>query len=348
MNIKEMDAHMRNNALYFPFINVPNNSWFFRILLYWEKVSSIVPYDFVTNPNQFSDNMRDLVCAELVEQVMPMDYLDKIPCFEESFLDYVDQQIILRGNDHINLLVNPFLIHIEKMGDIANRLLELGVAKCGNYPWYKVERWVGEAFMTYLATTLGMLPEINAAPVTDDWNNFQIFNRGTIPTNYYKSSEVARIRQLLLDNLLPSPEEPIDIDKLIRFKTTYGKQLSNLRNTIEGSCAEIANITDDEAREVKIETFLYDIKNDVDTITNVMKSNWKRITLGTLIPMLGSSASLLLLNPITNPLEFAAAGLSFIGTTYRAFNGVHLSEQVINQPLAYVAFASNRYRQTLK
>ncbi len=35
-----------NNVLYFPYISVPSSVWFTRMLLYWDKVGSIVPRDY--------------------------------------------------------------------------------------------------------------------------------------------------------------------------------------------------------------------------------------------------------------------------------------------------------------
>lgn len=41
---------MSNKILYFPYINVPDTAWFSRMLLYWDEVGAIIPYDFIDNP----------------------------------------------------------------------------------------------------------------------------------------------------------------------------------------------------------------------------------------------------------------------------------------------------------
>lgn len=335
---------MRNNALYFPFINVPSNSWFFRVLLYWDKVSSIVPYDFVSNPELFSPHMRDLVTAELVEQVIPGQYVYQIPHFGDAFLEYVWKQMQKRGIIKTERLSNPFLIHIEKMGGIEKKLVNLRLAEPAKYPWYHVEDWVAEAFMCYLASTLGMMNDVNAAPVTNNRRTSQIFRRRTVTINSQNYIEMARIRQLFLSNLLPSPIEPLDIDKLTAFKLSHGRLMSKLRNTIEGSCAEIANIQNDEGRELRINTFLQEIEDDVETISDAMKSKWKRISFGSLIPILGGGAAIVAGDPLHNPVAFAAAGGSFVTAIYQVFEGVHEYNQVLNQPLAYVALARATFK----
>jgi hypothetical protein len=335
---------MRNNALYFPFINVPSNSWFFRVLLYWDKVSSIVPYDFVSNPELFSPHMRELVKAELVEQVIPGQYVYQIPHFGDAFLEYLEKQIQNRRIIKTTRLSNPFLIHIEKMGGIEEKLVNLHLAEPANYPWYHVEDWVAEAFMCYLASTLGMMSDINAAPVTFSMKTSQIFQGRRISKYFHNTSEMTRIRHLLLSNLLPSPIEPFDIDKLVDFKLSYGRLMSKLRNTVEGRCAEIANIQNEEARELRINTFLQEIEDDVETISDAMKSKWKRISFGTLIPILAGGAAIAAGDPLHNSLAFAAAGGSFVTAIYQAFEGVHQYNQTLNQPLAYIALARATFK----
>lgn len=62
---------MRNNALYFPYISVPDEKWTIKTLLYWDKLSSIVPMDYIGEPEQLSPFMRELVHGNLVEQIFP-------------------------------------------------------------------------------------------------------------------------------------------------------------------------------------------------------------------------------------------------------------------------------------
>jgi hypothetical protein len=33
-------------AVYFPYINAPNNDWFVRTLLFWDDVACIVPHEY--------------------------------------------------------------------------------------------------------------------------------------------------------------------------------------------------------------------------------------------------------------------------------------------------------------
>lgn len=332
---------MGNNAIYFPYINVPSDAWFFRVLLYWDKVSSIVPYDYIYNPDLLAPHMRNLLTAELVEQVPPGSYLYKIPHFEDAFLSYIRRQNSQRNRNQATRLPrrNRFSIHMEKMGEIANELVNLDLAQRSSYPWYEVDDWVANAFMCYLASSLGKLDEINASPVTNEWNSSLIFKGNTVSFKVNERVKRQKIRQLLLNNLLPGPTELPDIDELVNFKLSHGKTLSKLRNTIEGYCIEISNISNDEEREERVSFLLRDIEDDVQEISETMKTKWKRITFGTLIPILGAGTAMLSENPLQNPVAILAGGVSFASAVYEAFQGVKEYEKVLNQPLAYVALA---------
>ena len=80
---------MRDNALYFPYISVPNDRWTIKTLLYWDRLSSIVPMDHIDSPEQFSPFMHSLVQENLVEQVFPAHHLFEIPDFERCFIKLI-------------------------------------------------------------------------------------------------------------------------------------------------------------------------------------------------------------------------------------------------------------------
>jgi hypothetical protein len=75
---------MVDKVLYFPYIRVPGNEWFTRVLLYWDEVGSIVPSEYIYRPESLGTYMRELVQAQLVRQVLPGDYIPKIPKFKEA------------------------------------------------------------------------------------------------------------------------------------------------------------------------------------------------------------------------------------------------------------------------
>ena len=81
---------MKNKVLYFPYINVPNSDWFTRMLLYWDEVGAIVPYDYIEYPEKLREHTRSLVEACLVRQVIPGEHIHRIPSFRDSFSEYLN------------------------------------------------------------------------------------------------------------------------------------------------------------------------------------------------------------------------------------------------------------------
>jgi len=324
----------RINALYFPYINVPDGQWFNHILLYWDKVSSIVPTEFVFDPELFSPHMRNLVAAGLVDQIMPGSYIYKIPKFEEAFLEYVDRRLLMGEFSRPMHTIN---LHLEKMGNIADELVKRRLARRSDSNWYLVDRWVGDAFMAYLASTLGLLDDIQAAPVTDDLKSLQILDDKEVLLRQSNSVERARVRHQLLEEALPLPDGPIDIDSILYFKNTYGNLRADFRNYIEGACIEIANIRDDLAKQEKITLTKHEIKDKVKDITDAMRSRWQRISLGSLIPIIGAGTALIAEDRLDHPIVMTTLSFSLVAAIYQAYEGYRQYQQVLSHPLAYAA-----------
>jgi len=115
---------MRNNALYFPYISLPKEEWTIKTLLYWDKLSSIVPMDHIDAPEQLTPFMRKLVSNDLVDQVFPGPLLHKVESFEQSFIRFLKPKVEFYRSHPLR----PFSVagrrnrvHVEKLGKIGVR-----------------------------------------------------------------------------------------------------------------------------------------------------------------------------------------------------------------------------------
>ena len=211
---------VRSNALYFPYISVPEVDWTFHTLLYWDKLASIVPMDHVDDPRLLQPFMRDLVREGLVEQLFPGVHLWRMPAFSSSFVAYIQRRA--KRPRRLNRIGPPpgpeprVKIHMEKMGDIPRVLTELGVAEKVDHLWYAVDESVANVFMAYLATCLGALPEVNAAPVTHEIKYAATF--GDLRNNYARndSTHKAKARTAIIRAVLPRPAETVTLDQVLR------------------------------------------------------------------------------------------------------------------------------------
>ena len=196
---------MRNNALYFPYISIPNTAWTLRTLLYWDRLSSIVPIEIANRPEELDGFMRELIDAGLVTMITPAAHLHRVGEFEETFSALLDRKLKARGrvrraSDH----VGKVHIHVEKLGRIPEILVERGVAQPADGSWYSVDEPIANLFMAYLAVCLGGLPEVDAAPVTHRWEFARLFGNGIRPLRA-KKPEHQSAREEIIKCLLPIP-----------------------------------------------------------------------------------------------------------------------------------------------
>ena len=120
---------MNLSALFFPYINLPNDSWSTKALLYWDSVSSIVPMQHLKRPAQMSEFMRGLLSEGLVQPVTPAHHLHKIPYFSETFIDLV--QAKLDRPHRLTIADRQFStmrINAEKLHGITDFLIDAGLA----------------------------------------------------------------------------------------------------------------------------------------------------------------------------------------------------------------------------
>jgi hypothetical protein len=330
---------MSNNALYFPNISVPSSAWTAQAILYWDKLASIVPLDHLHNPESLSPDTRTLMTEGLIEPVIPGMYLYAARMFDESFIQYIENKIRRRQITprHFGDARPMARVHAEKMGKIPDFLVEVGVARRLDLAWYEIEESVAGEFMTYLATVLCALPEIDATPITDRLMLARPL--GLAPTGKHanRTLHATKARQTVLQALLPIPTGRLNIRKLVEFKRRHGHLLPQLRSNIELHCRRIAAYESHEQRLIETETFISDSQDQINEITAAMQLSFARVALGRLSPLLGAGLALGYGTDLANPAAFAGSALSLTGTIYEALSSIRDRQSQEAKPLAYFA-----------
>lgn len=273
---------MNNRVLYFPYIKVPESTWFTQMLLYWDQVASIVPSDFIGNPESLGSYMQDLLKEELVFQIIPGQYIQQIPNFLECFTKYIreiEPELENRRNDF--KAGKRFKIHIEKMGEIGRLLCDCDLAIDDDYPWYFVESKTANDFMTYLASSLGKLSELNSMPVTD---SIRILRRIQPHTDEQAELEgkIGRIRLQILDSILPIPAETIAPATIRIFRDSHSDKLQNFRLRVEKEIIDIASINDSQLQKKRLDLFYEEAENNIIEIQDAMSNAGWRVARGTI------------------------------------------------------------------
>lgn len=273
---------MKNKVLYFPYINVPNSAWFTRILLYWDEVGAIVPYDFIEVPEKLDEHTRSLVQECLVKQVIPKEYIYSIPSFGDSFSKYINSlknKVIERKRTSFRKGYNSN-VHIEKMDGLEYELRDMGLAKKSDYPWWFIEENTAWEFMAYLAATLGKLPDLQLDPISDDIRHLQHF---LCSSRSEKSAQkkISNLRLEILEDIFPSPQKPLKAFEISNFKGKHSDKLKAFRNRVEKEIIDIADIDNKELRKRRLELFKEESQDAIKEIIDAMgNSGFRGITLG--------------------------------------------------------------------
>lgn len=280
---------MNNNVIYYPYIEVPQNEWFTRVLLYWDKINPIVPIGY-----RPSDYMYSLLDYELIEPIHPYE-CHSIRNFDESFLNYVDNRNYPVSRYAIEALNSKITkIHVQKLESIGNELVNRGLArKSRNNGWYDVESYTANQFMAYMAGTLSI--QNKCTPITDTTQHLYSFE----PRYHSKGNinqDLDQMRTKIL-NILPAPTNEIDAEEISFFKDEHRNELSNFRKKIERTLQEASLIKDAAQRNEFIDRFILNSKYKVEDLSESLQSRgWNNISYGSLVGLaettLGLSASI--------------------------------------------------------
>lgn len=319
---------MAANAIYFPYINVPPDPWLLRMLLYWDRLSAIVPFDYHEEPRLFEHEMRDLVEAGLVNPIAPGMYLGGIDGFATPFLRFAERWSRPQWSGREWPQTQ---IHAEKLDSLVQPLVEMGVARNAHGPWFEMPSPLANRFMAYLAAALGRVPEIDAAPVT---------NSAPLGQSLRGTSLVAK-RDAMLEVMFPVPHgsEKLTLDDIVEFKAKHQPTAARFRTRLESECILLADGATNEERHERLNALANKLQDEVDEITEAMKGRWKKVVLGKVVPVLAPLIPLLDADPATQMATFAGAVAASGLACYQGNLLQATDDAVKRRPLAYVALA---------
>jgi hypothetical protein len=339
----ERGHFMKANALYFPYINVPQSPWLFTMALYWDRISSIAPIEYADNPDQYSPFMRELLQAGLVQQVFPYQHIygqrSGAHRFGETFIEYVESRLSNRvTRPNIQHARNPVKIHFEKLAPIAGELERLGVCRKVNHSWYEMVPSFATAYMAYLATFLGLSKDVDAQPLTDDLASYRMLTGFESQRRFVSRRDT--VRNILLPAVLPTPSDDFDVRKLVRFKDANAEQLSRFRNRIENICIDLANRPTFNQEHANLKAA--DLGDEVEALAAKMKVIWPDIILRDVCPIVAITI-LAQAAPITGTMQAIATTASLVAAISKCAISVREGQAARNSPLAYAALAKKTF-----
>lgn len=336
---------MKKEAIYYPTIDVPDDKWFSKVLLYWDKVKSIAPREYQKNRSKLGDYTNGLIEQDLVDLITPGGYVYNLSNFTENFLKYVDYSNYSKKFDIEN--TGTFQVHTAKLGGLGEKLSERGLAKKQSERWYNVEVNTANMFMAYLATCIGGLPDIEATPITNEYQYLNPLEFSDIRKSDL-SIDSARIRKELLEEILPTPSSCVDPREIADFKDDYGWELKRFRTKIESFLTELKSIEDPSSRSERKNRFLEEKETEINYLSEKMKSNGWDVWVGPILGVSSAAASAtgsLLSDPFTlgGLLTAVGATLGGVKIVSDGLSRSQLENISENKPMSYAIFVEREF-----
>lgn len=285
---------MPNEALYYPYIEVPEAAWFARALLYWDAISSIVPRGLHESRN-LSPGMLKLMDVGLVRAVYPDEYVWRIPRFEEDFLALLDRDPSFSSTHsmppdrvHVDKLsIVRSTVHREKFNSpLLKELRRRGLARKTHSRLVMIEHTTAELFMAYLAARLCELAELAMDPVTGR-------SELLAPFATELPGKLGQARHEVLDVALPFPRSSdLTARKLAKFKERHHDALRSFRHLIESSLLDVALIENEDVRRRKLDQLKEEIATQVEELTaRIQERGWRTDPTATVLQVLSPAGA---------------------------------------------------------
>ena len=230
---------MAQTILYYPNINIPDGAWLRNALLYWDEISSIVPYECYEDLS--SDLLylqslgvykgiypQDLFCSEFAE-----DFCDSIV---KKIIDY-DNSIKNKTNDnqvriHKNKIYAPALhklIHYNKLPQsLLPFLKDNKFVKGHNNGWVEIDSKVSQIYMKTLAEYSIKCSNKDIVLGTDTIAHNKDFY-GNRCNRFDKDTQCCKINII---NCFPQPSMDVSFEDILNFKVKRKDEFREFREKI--------------------------------------------------------------------------------------------------------------------
>jgi hypothetical protein len=322
---------MVDKILYYPTINLPNNEWTTKSILYWDEIGVIVPDEFVERPEQLDKFMQDYVQSGLVTQHLTGYYGQQQYDASKAVLKLISSEVF-----HLQKSIDGFIegsyrrIHKGKFTDeLFEKLIALSIAmRPSNSIWYLIEERIADIMMSYLAASIGRA--IQHQPSTDEPKFIDEADHLGLVDN-----DRSKLRVQLLENVMPYPffASPAQI---LNFKEKYNDELKDFRRTIEKKIWTISSIPEEEARKKVIEIEIEELNAKKEhLVAKLNEGKLGKVVLGAVKGLVVDGAITLVSGDVIKPIGTVLGGLNEIIKSYKG-------NPLKNEDLAFVALMEKR------
>lgn len=249
---------MKAEILYYPSIELRNENWVKRSLLYWDRICRIVPEGYMPNDSDFiktlKDNylIKDIRVSESQKINTAYDFGKFLKKHNAAGLTFD-----IEDNDDHNYRLHKDKVYY-KLWDIFQKS---GVTTIGG-EWLTLPKEAIGYYMLFLANAIARSRRIVTG--TDDqqcWCVTPYFTeRGNFDEFVYNPEAEGLYCQLILDDILPSDVTNLTSADIIKFCNTRNDEKIFLREKINEVLSRLQSVTDRE----QIESDMSDLLNEIE------------------------------------------------------------------------------------
>lgn len=282
------------HALYYPWIDIGDTGWLKTSILYWDKISTIVPMYYerhYQNP--------DMAFLQSADVLVPEFVYSGHEAVHDASIDF-SRYLTTREASEILLPPGSKTYHIPAL-DQTNELARLNEGKIDENlrdellqsgrvlrdgEWLIFDRDSINYYMTLLASSVSR--QKSYAMLTDAENFEPLSNRvrrGDLPILRKRETGEGMLARMTLESVGIAPETPFD--DILRFKTDYKDELGWFRTEIGNVAQEI----DPETPTTEaLEQQVHDIfTNKISPAINTLRDSLNRARIRNFVTQLTSA-----------------------------------------------------------
>ncbi len=273
---------MKRRILYYPTINITDGIWLRNALLYWDEISSIMPYQ--NDDFEISPEIQNLMDTHYYVPTRPDDIM-----YSELYSEFIDEVKIkineynprLHKSGNFSSLhrskIEPTFYHLHNSKisyDILPLLHEKSeILYSENRQWIYIEEELSNIYMAVLAKYLAAINHEDTVIGSDKQSNEDYVYKTKSARNRYNN------RQPFLNykcSILPVPNMDTSIEEIIDFKRRRADELLRFRQQLTDFEEKLSKASDIvEVKSLCIE-FEEKLAMNAHDIQRVMKEcRWK-------------------------------------------------------------------------
>lgn len=245
---------MAQTILYYPTIDIQDGAWLRSAILYWDEVSSIVPYE---NYPDFSPELLYLQELGVYKAVYPQDLF--VSNFAEDFCDSIIKRISdynrstnngiqnSQARVHKNKIYPPALYELIHYKKLPAKLLDYFSDKRhindnNADDWIEIESNIAQIYMKTLAEFSIKCSEKDIVLGTDTpTHNKEIYSPSCMRANLQ-----AQCCKINIEKCLPQPSMDVSFEDILEFKNKRRDEFNAFREKIRELEANIYNASSPE------------------------------------------------------------------------------------------------------